>query len=217
MPDLGRYARELRARLWKPPVHEEVRDELDAHLEMLEQDLVRQGVPPDAARAAARAKFGDVTRIAADCRDIGETRDRERRVARALDGLLQDVRTAVTQLRLNPRFAVVATLTLAIGLGAAATIFGIADAVLLRPLPFRDPARLVLATSTSPAGQAFSISEPDYIDWRARVTTLAGLGAFSVRAPTLRTERGPEQLTGTAATSQLFAVLGVAPALGRTF
>src|SRR5438105_14813121 len=85
MPDLGRYARELRARLWKPPVHEEVRDELDAHLEMLEQDLVRQGVPPDAARAAARAKFGDVTRIAADCRDIGETRDRERRVARALD------------------------------------------------------------------------------------------------------------------------------------
>ena len=54
MPELGRFARELRARLWKPSVREEVRDEIDAHLEMLERDLVARGLTPDAARAAAR-------------------------------------------------------------------------------------------------------------------------------------------------------------------
>ena len=59
MPRLGRFARELRARLWKPSVEEEVRRELDYHLEMLEQDLAAHGLDPAAARAAARAKFGD--------------------------------------------------------------------------------------------------------------------------------------------------------------
>jgi putative ABC transport system permease protein len=135
MPELGRYARELRAHLWRPTVEEEVRDELAAHLEMMERDLVAGGLDPAAARDAARRRFGDAARIGDACRDIGARRDDERRRAEWLDEIRQDVRYALRQLRASPRFAAVAIVTLALGLGASTTIFGITDAVLLRPLP----------------------------------------------------------------------------------
>jgi hypothetical protein len=217
MPEMGRYARELRARLWKPSVDEEVRAELGAHLEMLEEDLVARGMDPAAARAAARERFGDVTRIAASCRELGERRDRGERLTRWLDELRQDVRYALRQLRTSPRFAAVAIVTLAVGMGASTTIFGIADAVLLRPLPFAAPERLAIASELTPAGMPFSPSEPDFLDWRARSRRFADLAAFGGRSPSLTGDGEPEQLVGSAVTHTLFAVLGVAPALGRTF
>ena len=217
MPELGRYARELRALLWKPSVAHEVQAELDHHLERLEADLVARGVPPAEARAQARARFGDPARIGAECRDLGRARDRERRRARWLDELRQDARYAVRQLRASPRFTLVAVLTLALGLGAATTIFGIADAVLLRPLPFPEPDRLTIAWEQTPSGQSFSVSEPNYLDWEARVRRLARVAAFAGRTPNLMSDAGPEQLVGAAATHGFFSVLGVAPLLGRTF
>jgi predicted permease len=217
MPELGRYARELRALLWKPSVAHEVQAELDHHLEQLEAELVARGVAPAEARAQARARFGDPTRIGAECREIGRARDRERRRARWLDELRQDGRYALRQLRASPRFTLVAVATLAIGLGAATTIFGIADAVLLRPLPFPAPDRLAVAWEQTPSGQPFSVSEPNYLDWEARVRRLARVAAFAMRSPNLMSDAGPEQLVGAAVTHGFFPVLGVAPALGRTF
>ena len=127
------------------------------------------------------------------------------------------MRYALRQLRDNPRFTIVAVLTLAVGLGAVTSIFGIANAVLLRPLPFADPDRLVLASETTPVGREFAVSEPNYLDWRARARRFAEIGAFSGRTPNLRGDAGPERLVGAAATHSLFKVLGVTPALGRTF
>jgi predicted permease len=217
MPELGRFTRELRALLWKPSVDEEVRSELDYHIEMLERDLIAGGADPAAARAAARAKFGDPARLGAECRDIGVRRDRERRRSQWLDELRQDVRYALRQLRGSPRFAVVAVLTLAVGLGASTTIFGIADAALLRPLPFHDPQRLAIAFEQTPTGMAFSVSEPNYLDWQARTRHFSAIGGFVGRTLNVTGDAGPEQLQGAAATHTFFRVLGVAPALGRTF
>ena len=217
MPPLGRFARELRARFWRPSVDEEVRRELDYHLEMLEQDLIGQGMTPEHARLAAREKFGDVRRIGDVCRDIGERREREMQRSEWFEDVRQDARYALRQLRASPRFASVAILTLAVGLGAVTTIFGIANAILLRPLPFSDPDRLVTMSETTPVGREFSVSEPNYLDWRLRLRRFSAIAAFSGRTPTLRGEGDAERLVGVGATHSLFATLGVAPALGRVF
>ena len=217
MPLLGRFARELRGRLWKPPVDDEVRSEIEHHIDRLEQEFRARGMDADAARAAAVQKFGDVAGIGAECRDIGQRRDSEMQRAEWMDELRQDARYAVRQIRANPRFALVAVLTLAVGLGAMTTIFGIANAVLLRPLPGVEPDRLLLLTETTPQGQRFAVSEPNYLDWRARTRTLASMAAYSGREPTFTTESGPTRIVGSAVTHTFFPVLGVPPMLGRTF
>ena len=217
MARFGRFSRELRARLWKPSVDEEVRRELDYHLEMLEHEFRASGLDPAAARAAALARFGDTARIGDTCRDIGTQRDREHERSEWLAELRQDTRYALRQLRGNPRFTLVAVLTLAVGLGAVTTIFGIVNAVLLRPLPFADPDRLVLAWETTPLGRDFAVSEPDYLDWRERSKRFSAIGAYSFRTPSIRGDGGAERLGGFAVTHSLFTVLGVPPAHGRTF
>ena len=217
MPELGRFARELRSRFWKPTVADEVQTELREHIAMLAEDLEARGCSPDEAWAAARARFGNVERIGADCREQGERRDREAHRARWFAELSQDLRYAARQLRANPRFALVAITTLAIGLGASTTIFSIADAVLLRPLPFREPERLVLLDEVNPSGQLFPTSDANYLDWRAGATQYAELAAYSPRRLTLRGGSVPERVRGTAVTYTLFDVLGVSPELGRTF
>lgn len=217
MPELGRFSRELRARFWKPSVDEEVRSELAYHIEMLERDLVARGLAPDDARRAARERFGDTDRIGTECRRLGEGRDRERRRASWAAEWRQDMRYAVRQLTANPRFALVAILTLAIGLGTSTTIFGIANAVLLRPLPFPEPSRLVLADEVNPDGHGFAVSEPNFLDLRDRARSFAGLAAFAPRSPSILGDGAPERLRGLAASASLFDVLGMAPQIGRVF
>ncbi len=214
MAELGRFTRELRARLWKPTVEDEVRDEMHAHLEMLEADYIARGMSRDDARVAARRQFGDVPRLEAECRELGEERDVIRRRTEWFGELRQDVRQALRQLRSAPRFALVVILTLAVGLGASTTIFGVANAVLLRPLPFPDADRLVLTNEVTPSGMRFSISEPDYLDWVTQSKRLRHAG-FEGRRTSLVVNGEAEQLQGAVVTASFFPVLGVAPALGR--
>src|ERR1700676_129426 len=97
----------------------------------------------------------------------------------AMNGLLQDVRFALRQLRKNPGFTAVAVLTLALGIGANSAIFGVVDAVLLRPLPFRDPSRLVVVKPTEPGRRDdIGVSYPTFLDWRSRNHVFAGLSVF---------------------------------------
>jgi putative ABC transport system permease protein len=217
MPDLGRFARELRARFWKPSVEQEVRAELDHHLERLQQDFVAGGMTPGSARVAAHDKFGDVDRIAGNMRALGRARDEERRRVEWLDELRQDIRYAGRQLRANPRFTIVAVLTLALGLGASTTIFGIADAVLLRPLPFHEPDRLVMVFERTAGGDQFSVSEPNFLDWQRRSRHFSQTGAFVGRRFNVTGAGDAERLGGAGLTHTAFALLGVTPALGRPF
>jgi len=217
MPSLGRFARELRGRLWKPPVDREVDAEVAYHLDMRIAEYVAAGMEPAAARAAALRRFGDVARITADCRTLGRERDRRMRITDWLAELRQDGRYAVRHLRANPAFAVVASLTIALGIGTSTTIFGIANAILLRPLPFPAPERLVRIWEANPRDDRFGVSEPNFLDWRDRSRAFGTLAAYAGRSVSIFGDGEPERLAGSAVTSAFFRVLGVAPLLGRTF
>ncbi len=217
MPELGRYARQLRTLLWKPSVDNEVKDELNAHIEQLEQDLIAKGVDPAAARAEATRKFGNVERLAAECRTLGEERDvARRRASRWLD-LTSDVRYALRQLIASPRFALIAIATLSIGLGASTTIFSIANAVLLRPLPYADPGQLVLAFELNPEGDRFSISEPNFLDMQSRAKSLQSVAALEILRGSVTGDGLPEQVEWSRVSQSFLPTLGVAPVIGRNF
>jgi predicted permease len=134
-----------------------------------------------------------------------------------MNSLLQDLRYGVRALRHSPVFAVVAILTLALGIGANTAIFSVVDAVLLRPLPFHQPERLVNLWGSYPASGRTSTSLPDFKDWRAQLTTLRDVSGFTAAAYNLTGRGEPERVQGVAATATFFRTFGAKPALGRFF
>src|ERR1700722_11104645 len=135
-----------------------------------------------------------------------------------MNRLLQDLAYAVRQLRKNPGFTFVAVLTLALGIGANSAIFSVVYAVLLRPLPFRDPGRLVAVKTTEPGRlDDIGVSYPAFLDWRAQSHAFDGLSAFHTHDATLTGRGEPAHLMGAVASANLFSVLGVGPAMGRDF
>ncbi|MGH9347967.1 MAG: ABC transporter permease [Vicinamibacterales bacterium] len=139
--------------------------------------------------------------------------------------MLQDVRYAVRSLVARPSFTITALITLAIGIGATTTIFGVVDAVVLRPLPLREPDRLAVLWETSPRlpVPVMVVSPPNLADWKARTRSFEALGAFQLRSFTVvpapdpggRGAHEPEQLDGARISPELLSLLGVPPRAGR--
>jgi putative ABC transport system permease protein len=136
-----------------------------------------------------------------------------------MDGMLQDVRHGLRGLRRRPGFAAAAVLTLALGIGANAAVFTLVDAVLLRPLPYGDPGRLVRVWGERPSrGLARANCSPqDFLDWRQQARSFAGLAAFASGGATLDSGAGPLRVPVLHVTHDLLDLLGVRPALGRGF
>jgi putative ABC transport system permease protein len=134
-----------------------------------------------------------------------------------MDTLLQDVRYAFRMLAKNPGFAAIATLTLALGIGANTAIFSVVNAVLLRPLPYRDPARLVLMNEETKQLPGMSVAYPTYLDWRNRNRSFERISAVQPAQFTLSGVDRPERLGGWNISADFFATLGVTPLLGRDF
>ena len=128
--------------------------------------------------------------------------------------LANDIRYAVRLLLARPGFAAVAILTLALGIGATTAIFTVVDAVLLRPLPFRDADRLVQVRIVGRRGGVFPLPDTDFLAWRALNRTADAVAAFDTRAATL-TGGAPEQMTAARVTDRFFDVFGVRPVIGR--
>jgi putative ABC transport system permease protein len=133
--------------------------------------------------------------------------------------MLQDLVYAVRSLRLSPTFTAAAVLTLALGIGANAAIFSVVNAVMLQPLPFGDPARLVRIYESSPerGWPEFSASDPTFLDWHGQARSWEALAAFDNRTVSLTAELGTEVIPALRVSSEFLPALGFQPALGRGF
>ena len=199
---LGPLRSTLRAIFGRTRWERDLDDELRSHLEHRAADLIRAGHSPRDAERQARLELGS-----------GETYREECRRSYGLlwlDVLGQDLRYAVRALRRSPGFTAVAVLSLALGIGANTAVFGVLDALVLRPLPVRSPEELVFV---EPATHSF----PYYRDLRDRNVTLAGLIAYRASPVGLGTGDAASRGWAYLATGNYFDVLGVKPFLGRTF
>ncbi|MGC1783154.1 MAG: ABC transporter permease [Acidobacteriaceae bacterium] len=188
----------------------DIREELQSHIEMRTADNLARGMSPEQARRDALLKFGNPTATKEKVTGID--------AALGLDNLFRDVRHAFRQLRKSPGFAITAILTLALGIGANSAIFSMVYAVLLRPLPFPNPSRLVAVKATEPGRlDDIGVSYPEFLDWRSQDHVFEGLSAFREDDFTLTGRSSPAHLTGAVVSANLLSVLGVAPAIGRGF
>ena len=133
------------------------------------------------------------------------------------EDLRQHIRYGARSLRRTPSFTVVAALTLALGIGSATAVFGVLSAAFLRPLPYREPDRLI-AISETKRGDEISVSYPNLLDWREQSHSVSDIAAFASRVFALGGDGGaPERVRAQVVTSNLFRTLGVSPIRGRAF
>ena len=131
--------------------------------------------------------------------------------------ILTDVRFAFRQMWKAPGFTLVAVLTLAFGIGATSAIFSVVNGVLLRPLPYPEPASLVRVFEVVPQYGRFSVAPANFLDWRTQATAFERIAAYSTGAATLVGADGPERIPMASVSWDLFELLGVTPVLGRGF
>ena len=210
MRTLQRFRLRLRSLFGRARVERELADELSFHIEQQIAENRAAGMPADEARFAALRLLGGVPQIQEECRDM--------RMTTAIESVAQDLRYAVRVLRKNPAFASAAVLVLGLGIGANTAIFGVANAVLLRPLPFPEPARIVRLWDTyGTPGNYGPISYPNFEDWRAWNHSFSAMAVFAERGYVLTGAGAATPLQAVAASAGFFDVLGVQPALGRKF
>ncbi len=190
----------------------EMDEEFRLHLELRTEDLIRSGLSPAEAARRARLEFGSS--------EVYKERARASRGLRIFDEMYGDVRYGVRTLLRTPGFTLVAVLTLALGIGATTTIFSVLDAVMIRPLPFRDAGRLV---KLDRLGVPFSLGPrtppkivPDITDVRA-LGVFQHVVAYGAGALNLSTGGAPERVPITEVTPGFFETLGVHPVVGRAF
>jgi len=185
--------------------------ELEHHLESETAAGLGRGLAPDEARASALRSFGGVAQVQEEVRDAWGVRH--------WDNLRQDVAYALRGLRHNPGFAAVVILTLALGIGANTAIFSVVHGVLLRPLPYREPGRLVTLNQAAPkAGQPFlGFSVQDFTDFRERNRAFAALAEYHSMWFILLGRPEPERVQTGVVSDNYFDLLGVKALHGRTF
>ena len=186
-------------------------DEIAFHLSMREQDLQSGGLPARDAREEARHRFGNLTYLKEQTRDMW--------IFPSLESVMQDIRYALRTLRRSPGFTLVAVFALAVGIGANTAIFSLVDATRVRALPYPDAERLVQLwgnvqrTTVERRGASY----PDYQDWRAQAKSFDDIAAFDSQWMTLSGGDEPERILTEFVSAPYFPLLGVSPARGRVF
>ena len=169
-------------------------EQLDAdireHIERETQDNIERGMSPEEARYAAHRKFGNVTRVKEETRMVW--------TLVWLEQLFEDIRFGLRLLRKNPGFTAVAMLTLALGIGANTAVFSVVYAVLLRPLPYKDPSSLIVLNETTPMVGTVSVSYLNFLDWRSQSRTFSEMAAVRGVGFNLAGVTQPENISGDA-------------------
>src|SRR6266436_3821077 len=193
------------ATLRRSRMESEMDEELRFHIETFADDLVRGGVPRQEAMRRARLEFGGVERV--------KEEGREARGVRFTETLVHDLRYGIRTMLRTPGFTAIAVIALALGIGANAAIFSVVNAVLLRPLAYKDSDWLVtiLHDGSDP------VSVANYIDWRDQSHSFEAMGAADYWSPNLTGVDSPEHIRGLKVTQSLFPMLVVEPLLGRLF
>jgi putative ABC transport system permease protein len=199
----------LRHLLRRAAAEERMDEEIRFHIEMETEKNLRSGMDPAEARRRARIAFGGVEGHREEMR-------RGRRLPLLEDGW-RDLRHAARGLLRSRGFTVAAVLTLALGIGGATGIFGVVDAVVLRPLAFPDADRIQLVWTRSEARPESWLSYPEWTDLREQGSAFADVAALRDASFAVTGEAEPEQVAALAVSANLFSVLGVGPALGRGF
>ncbi|HKQ93605.1 MAG TPA: ABC transporter permease, partial [Blastocatellia bacterium] len=209
MPLLSRLSSLCRNLLRKARTEQGLTEEIDAYLEMLIEQKINAGLNPEEARRAALIELGGKEQI--------KEQVREARVGHQLETLWQDLRYGMRMLGRNPGFAAVAAITLALGIGANTAIFSIVNAVLLRPLPYAEPERLVTLAYNHAMSGFQGAHEVDFLEWREQGKAFEKVAAYTHRTVDLSGSGEPERLNTALVSADLFSTLGVSPALGRVF
>ena len=186
-------------------------EELAFHVEMRTAEYAAGGLGEDEARARILRKFGN--------RGLLREKLRDADTFPWLHDFAQDVRYALRTLRKTPGFTFIALAILTLGLGANTAMFSVIRAVLLRPLPFREPDRLVqmLSITRKTGATLVWVNHRDALDWQQRSRSFEGIAAYHFAVLNLSDGANPESIYGITASANLFSVLGVQPEVGRTF
>jgi putative ABC transport system permease protein len=199
----------LRSLFSRKNIEQELDEELRYHLEPQIDEGVAAGMTPENARYAALQSIKDVEQRKEECRDG--------RGVTIIETPFHDVRYGLRTLRKSPGFTSAALLTLALGIGATTAIFSVVYAVLLRPLPYKDPSRLIVLNETTPKVGTVSVSYPNFLDWRARSGAFSEMAAVHGAGFNLAGISQPENISGLAVSPNFLSMLGVHPFLGRDF
>jgi putative ABC transport system permease protein len=183
--------------------------EILAHLDLAERDALATGMSPEQARIEARRRFGGVAQM--------KDAHRDHRTARWIETFLKDLRYGLVSLVHAPGFAVVAIGVLAVGIGAATAMFSVLDSVLLRPMPYSDPDRIVRIWETPTPTTVNQTTNGFFYEWRRRSTSFEAMAANRPSRFNLIIGGEPTRLSGLLATADYFDVFRVKALMGRTF
>jgi predicted permease len=184
-------------------------DEAEDFIDRRAEELITRGLSPEESRRAARLECGNVSRIRDEVRSHGWED--------SVETLFADIRYAIRDLRGNPGFTAVAIITLALGIGANAAIFSLVDAVLLKPLPYPQPEKVVTVSETNAWGVHNMISTLNFLDWKEQNRCFQFLSAIANDTVTLTGSSRPQELNVQRVSASYFKALGVGATLGRTF
>ena len=206
---LHRALASLLAAARKRRIELELENEIRAHLELAEADALARGLSLEEARREARRRFGGIEQMKEEHRD--------RRSIRCMETLFRDFRYGLASLARAPGFTFVIVGVLALGIGGTVAMFSVVDAVLLKPLPFPEPERIVQVWEAPRPGVVNSTTVPEFMAWKRSAAVFDALAAEQPISAALNDKGGPMRLAGQLVTPEYFKVFGMRTALGRTF